>query len=273
MNNKPTDLLGTARKIESALAAGVEGAARRVTGSAASRRHPLELVLAVVDAVEQEIQPAGRGQRGLPFNHIQLQLAAPSSLAKAHLELACEGPPSLQARIMERLEAAGCAVTTLAVDVSFTTVAEPGWSHVDFDVQCARSAGVPTAPRQPPRLELTVTHGTAERTVYVFDSAPIALGRGDEVRDDRQRLLRTNQVAFTEGAGDINQSVSRRHARIEHDAAPDAYRLYDDGSAQGTSVIRRGRGFPVPRGTKGLRLQSGDEIVLGQARVRVGVRS
>ena len=269
MNNKITDLLGTARKLESALAARVEGVSRRVTGSSASERHPLELVLAVVDAVEQEIQPAGRGQRGLPFNHIDLQLAASSAKAKAHLELACEGPPSLQARIMERLDAAGCAVKPLAIDIAFTADAAPDWSHAGFDVQYTRIAVVPTPPLQPARLELTVTHGTAERTVYVFDSAPIALGRGDEVRDDLQRLLRTNQVAFTEGAGEINQSVSRRHARIEHDAAPDAYRLYDDGSAQGTSVIRRGRGFPVPRGTKGLRLQSGDEIVLGQARLRV----
>lgn len=271
MNNKISDLLGTAKKLESALAARVESASRRVTGSSASPRHPLELVLAVVDAVEQEIQPAGRGRRAFPFNHIHLQLAAPSSRAKAHLELACEGPPSLQARIMERLGVAGGAVKALAVDVAFTTEAESHWSHGDFDVQYARGAGIVTSSVQPARLELTVTHGTAERTVYVFDSAPIALGRGDEVRDDRQRLLRTNQVAFTEAAGEINQSVSRRHARIEHDAAPDAYRLYDDGSAQGTSVIRRGRGFPVPRGAKGLRLQSGDEIVLGQARVRVKI--
>jgi hypothetical protein len=268
MNNKTTGILGTARKLESALAARIERATKRVTGSSTERRHPLELVLAVVDAVEQEIQPAGRGQRAFPFSHIHLQLAAPSPKAKAHLELACEGPPSVQARIMERLEAAGCAVNALAVDVSFTTEAEPDWSHVDFDLQYARNAGVPS---QTSRLELTITHGTAERTVYVFDGAPVALGRGDEVRDDRQRLLRTNQVAFAEGAGDVNQSVSRRHARIEHDAAPDAYRLYDDGSAQGTSVIRRGRGFPVPRGTKGMRLQSGDEIVLGQARVRVKI--
>jgi hypothetical protein len=105
--------------------------------------------------------------------------------------------------------------------------------------------------------------------VYVFDGAPIALGRGGEVRDDCQRLLRTNQIAFTEGADDINQSVSRLHARIEQDAAPDGVRLFDDGSARGTSVIRKGRGVPVPSGTKGLRLQSGDEIVLGLARLRV----
>ncbi len=268
MNNRTSALLGTARKLESALAASIESAARRVTGSSASRRHPLELVHAVVDAVEQEIQPTGRGQRAFPFSHLHVQLSAASPKAKAHLELACEGPPSLQARIMERLEAAGCPVKALTVEVSFTAEVEADWSHGDFDVQCARTAVISSPPA---RLELTITHGTAERTVYVFDGAPVALGRGDEVRDERQRLLRTNQVAFAEGAGDVNQSVSRRHARIEPDAAPDAYRLYDDGSAQGTSVIRRGRGFPVPRGTKGLRLQSGDEIVLGQARVRVKI--
>jgi FHA domain len=271
MTNKIADLLGTARKLESALATSVEGATRLVTGSSASPRHPLELVLAVVDAIEREIQPAGRGKRAFPFTHIQLQLLASSPRTKAHLEVACEGPPTLRARILERLEAAGCTVSALAVDIAFATTAEPDWSHGDFDIQCARSAGVTPPPRPPARLELTVAHGTADRIVYVFEGAPIALGRGDEVRDERQRLIRTNQVAFTEGAGEINQSVSRRHARIEHDVAPDAYRLYDDGSAQGTSVIRRGRGFPVPRGTKGLRLQSGDEIVLGQARLQVKI--
>ena len=267
MSSKIGHLLGRAWKIESALAAGAERASRRVTQSSA--RHPLETMLAVVDAVEREVQPAGRGRRAFPFNHIHVQLAAGSSNAQARVELACQGPPSLEARIMERLEAAGCTLDPLAVGISFACEAGPDWTHPDFDVQYSRRAVVPPPPQQPARLELTVTHGTAERTVYVFDNAPIAIGRGDEVRDGRQRLLRTNQLAFTEGAGDANRSVSRRHARIEHDPSAEAYRLYDDGSAQGTSVIRRGRGFAVPRGSKGLRLQSGDEIVLGQARVRV----
>jgi pSer/pThr/pTyr-binding forkhead associated (FHA) protein len=119
------------------------------------------------------------------------------------------------------------------------------------------------------RLELTVTHGTADRTVYVFEGAPVAIGRGDEVRDHRQRLLRTNQVAFIDGGDLVNQTVSRRHARIESDETGGSYRLFDDGSAHGTSVIRKGRGLQVPRGTRGMRLQSGDEIVLGQARLRL----
>jgi len=271
MKTNISRLVAKARRLESVLAARVEGASRRAAGS--SPRPPLELIIAVVEVVEQEIQPAGRGRLAFPFTHVHVQFSAASPAAKARLEVACEGPPTLQARVLERLEAGGCAVNALEVSVSFTDEAEADWSHGDFDVRYTRTSvlATPAAPPLPVRLELTVTHGTAERSVYVFDSAPIALGRGDEVRDDRQRLLRTNQVAFTEGADDVNQSVSRLHARIERDTALDGVRLFDDGSARGTSVIRKGRGFPVPRGTKGLRLQSGDEIVLGLARLRVKV--
>lgn len=269
MNKKLADLIGKARKLESALAAGVEGAARSLTGSSA--RHPLEIVHAVVDVVEQEVQPAGRGQRAFPFNHIRVLLAAASPRARAHLEVACEGPPSLQQRIVDRLEGAGCAVPPLWVKVSFVTKARPDWSQPEFHVECTRGAAPHAAAPQAARLELTVTHGTTGRSSYEFTTSPVTLGRGDEVRDSRQRLIRTNHVAFAEGIGEINLSVSRQHARIEHDAPSGAFRLYDDGSAQGTSVIRKGRGLAVHRGTKGMRLQSGDEIVLGQARVRVTI--
>jgi hypothetical protein len=269
MNDTVKGFLGRARQLEASLTARVEGASRRVAGSAA--RQPLEIILAVVDAVEREVQPSGRGGRALPFNNVLVQLTAASPKAQAQLEVLCDGPPSLQTRIMERLQAARCACEALPVTVSFAAERQPDWSHDDFDLRCTRSRAAFALAADPPRVELTVTHGTAERTVYVFDAAPIALGRGDEVRDGRQRLLRTNQVAFTEGAGDVNQTVSRRHARIEHDAKLDGYRLYDDGSAQGTSVIRKGLGVPVPHGARGLRLQSGDELVLGQARIKVKI--
>jgi pSer/pThr/pTyr-binding forkhead associated (FHA) protein len=76
-------------------------------------------------------------------------------------------------------------------------------------------------------------------------------------------------VAFREGAGDVNQSVSRRHAHISYDPDGRSFRLHDDGSEHGTGVVRLGRTVAVPRGTRGVRLESGDEIVLGEARVRV----
>jgi predicted component of type VI protein secretion system len=97
----------------------------------------------------------------------------------------------------------------------------------------------------------------------------IDLGRCAEVRDSRHRLIRTNHVAFLERSGDVNQSVSRRHAHISYEAAATCFRVHDDGSEHGTGVVRRGRTLAVPRGTRGVRLESGDEIVLGEARVRV----
>jgi hypothetical protein len=96
------------------------------------------------------------------------------------------------------------------------------------------------------------------------------------VRDHQHRLVRINHVAFLEAAdGDsaaINSTVSRRHARIDLDTDTGRPRLVDDNSAQGTSIIRGGRSIGVPRGSRGLGLQTGDEIVQGQARMAVTIR-
>ena len=89
------------------------------------------------------------------------------------------------------------------------------------------------------------------------------------MRDGRQQLVRINHVAFLENGDEVNQSVSRRHARIELDAETRRPRIVDDNSAQGTSIIRGGRGIPVPRGSRGLTLQSDDEVAFGQARLRI----
>ena len=49
------------------------------------------------------------------------------------------------------------------------------------------------------------------------------------------------------------------------------YRVYDDRSAHGTGVLRNGRTITVTPGSRGIRLESGDEIVLGEARLRVKI--
>lgn len=269
MTRKLTDWLGKARRLESAISAGVDKAARHVTKSA--DRHPLELVHAIADAVEQEAQPSGRGQRVFPFTIVKVIFAAPTSKDRTKLEVACEGPPTLQARFVDRLVAAGCAVPALQVKVAFVPTAKDDWAQPEFHIEYARAAPAAPAPTVAPRLEIAVTHGTAAKTQYVFAAATVTLGRGSEVRDSGQRLLRTNMVAFIEGDNEVNQSVSRRHAHIAFEPATQTFRLHDDGGTHGTSVIRDGSGVVVPRG-RGLRLQSGDVVVLGQARVRVKIQ-
>jgi hypothetical protein len=269
MTKRFANLIAKAQRLESTIAAGIEGAARRVSGAPA--REPLEIVHAVLDMLASEVQPAARGRQAFPFNQVRVAAVAATPRAKARLQVAFDGPPSLKERIVSHLEAAGCSVPALDVSVSIVGRPAPEWIEPDFNLTCARVA-TPAASVHTARVDLMVTHGVASQQTYTFTSPSIAIGRGDEVRDSRQRLLRTNDLVFAEGAGDVNDTVSRRHARIEHDQASGTFRVYDDGSAQGTSVVRKGHGIPVPRGTRGVRLQSGDEIVLGRARVRVEIR-
>ena len=63
--------------------------------------------------------------------------------------------------------------------------------------------------------------------------------------------------------------MSRRHAHIAYDPASGGYRLRDDGSVHGTSVVRNGTTVAVPPGSRGRRVRAGDEIVLGEARLRI----
>lgn len=269
MIRKLTGMVEKARKLESAIAAKVEGAASRVAGAPADRQ-PLELVHAVVDAVAREIHPVGRGQNGFPFTDIRVAFLAPNARAQALLETILAGPQSLQQRIEGRLRAAGCAVKNLTVQVSFVAEPQADWSEPDHHIECLRIAEAPATTSSAARLEIVVIAGTTGRASYSFGPMAVAIGRGGEICDRRGRLIRTNHIAFTEDEGEINQTVSRLHARIEHDAASGAYRLFDEGSSRGTSVIRRGRGFAVSR-TRGMKLASGDEISLGRARLKVKI--
>jgi hypothetical protein len=265
------DLLGKARRLESTIARRFDRAARDAVGAVA--REPLEIVHLVVEAVEHEIQPGGRGKRVFPFNSITLSVLAPSREERARFEAVLAGEPVLRDRIVERLRSKSCPIDDLTVDVAYVPKAPKDWRHPQFTLAFARVARAPAkdAPRDAAfaRIDLTVVRGTAERKTYSFAAKRIDLGRCVEVRDTRNRLIRTNQVAFVEGSGDVNQSVSRRHAHIAHEATSGGYRLRDDGSARGTSVVRNGSTLAVPAGSLGIRLRTGDEIVLGEARLRI----
>jgi FHA domain len=266
------NLLRKARDLEARLAGRLD---RTVGGFVRSgTREPLEIVHAIVEAAQEEIQSSGRGRRVFPFNAITVTILAPSRDSRARFEAVFADGPSLRDRIVARLGSAACHVDDLDVAVDYEGRPRKGWRSPEFDIEFAR---VPRPERQISqadstlrRIEVTVMHGTAERRTYALPASPrIDLGRCAEVRDSRHRLIRTNHVAFVERSGDVNQSVSRRHAHISYEPAARCFRLFDDGSEHGTGVVRHGRTLAVPRGARGVRLESGDEIVLGEARLRV----
>jgi hypothetical protein len=281
------DILAKARELEARLARTVDRAAARVMPPGG--REPLEIAHAVVEAVEREVQPAGRGRQMFAFNRIRVVLAVPSRHLRARFDAMFAMEPTLAQRISTRLETAGCLPPDLAVAVDYVDAPGDGWGapdvHVEFervdappsDPTAAEAAvGKPEAARAPveeppPAVEIEIAAGEAEQPSYSFEFARIDLGRCTDVRDARNHLVRKNHVAFADTDDAINRTVSRRHAHLEYRADERAFRVCDDGSEQGTVVARGGRTIAVPPGARGVRLQPGDEIMLGHARLRVRV--
>ena len=265
------DLLGKARALESTLTRSIERAAQKVTKTAPAE--PLEVLHAIVDVVEERVEPAGRGRRVFPFNRITISIVAGSAHDRARFEAVFESGASIHDRLVERLGAAGCDVAGLSIRTTFVDQPGADWQHSGFHVEFDRGLtplrAVPRAPLVRDELTVTIVHGSAETPTYTFALARINLGRCGQVRDQRNQLVRINHIAFDDVRSEPNQSVSRRHAHIEYVDGSRTYRLYDDRSGQGTCVVRNGRTVPVPGGARGIRLESGDEIVLGEARLRV----
>jgi hypothetical protein len=186
-----------------------------------------------------------------------------------------DGPPTLQERISRTLRDQGCdQAANPQVRIAYLAQAGPAWTCPEFHVEFSRgAASKPAALAQAPvrEIELTITNGSGEQPAYAITLDRVNLGRCAEVRDSRNRLLRTNHVVFSDAAGAINDTVSRAHAHIDCFTNGER-RLFDDRSSHGTSIVRNGKTISVPAGSRGVRLQSGDEVVLGEARLRLLIR-
>ena len=268
-------IVDKARTLESRIARALDRAAVDAVGS--HDRDPLEIAHAIVDASEQQIQPAGRGTRLFPFNHVAVTVLAVARESRIRFDALFSAAPSLRDRIVDRVRASGCEITDLQIDVDYTGEAAPDWVDPQFNVAFDRIAAAPVAAAPPSvdvpstPIEITVVKGAAQRRVYSFARVRIDIGRGTDVRDTRDRLVRSNHLAFVEGSEGANQTVSRCHAHIVVDPESSAARVYDDSSAQGTGIVRDGRTIAVPPGSRGVQLRTGDEIVFGEARVRVRI--
>jgi hypothetical protein len=265
------DILGKARRLEEKVSRTIDRAAHKLTRS--SGHAPLEILHAIVDAVGERLEPAGRGTQVFPFNRIRIAVLAPSREDRARFEAVFDGEPSLRDRIVQRLQDGGCELSGLSVRTTCVDRVGADWTRPEFHIEFDRTAAIePRAEPEAaptPAVKLSIVHGQADEPAYTFALARINLGRCAEVRDSRNRLVRINHVAFADVNGEPNQSVSRRHAHIEYVEETRDHRICDDQSGHGTSVVRNGRTVPVPSGSRGIRLESGDEIVLGEARLSV----
>jgi FHA domain len=265
-------ILDKARQLETIIARTFNDAAQRV--APAGSREPLELVHEILESIEEEVEPAGRGTHVFPFNRLKITVVAPTRDTRARFEAVFDGSPTLHQRILNRLHAAGCEAADLSAKVVYVAEAATEWEHPQFHVEFVRAAPVSqpviaAPPRR--RLHLAVIGGTADTSTVPLPPARIDIGRCAEVRDHRHRMIRTNHVAFADEGSGVNETVSRCHAHVEYHHRSGDYRVYDDRSAHGTGVVRHGRTILVSPGSRGVRLLTGDEIVLGEARLRVTI--
>ena len=242
---------------------------------------PLDVKRAIVEAVEQQVEPAGGGRRVLPGAVVHVRILEVNDDVRPSLDAVLADLPQVLATRLRELR---CDVPRrLSVDVAYVPEPMPDWPsdhrlHVTVDNSVAHGAThVPAVVELPqrsrpsalPALTVTVIRGEAIERTATFRESVIRIGRSVDPTDERGRP-RFNHVAFLENDNPDNRTVTRGHAVIRFNAETGEFRLFDEGSANGTRVLRSGEVIDLPkRDPVGFTLRSEDEVQLGKAAIRV----
>lgn len=237
-------------------------------------RQPIEIRSAVLDAIEDLVEPAGGSRRVFPYNLVTVEIVAATAAARAAVTAVLESGGGLEAAAARRLSEAGALPPAdLDVRVRLVRAAGKAWAENSaFRVSCERRQETPAtlsnATAQQELAQIVVLTGKSTRKQYALTGERINIGRMAAVLDRERRVVRRNQIVFLDCEDPANQTVSRAQAHLVF-VPPAGFQLFDDRSSYGTRVFRDGRTIAVPGGSpKGVRLRPGDEIYLGQALVR-----
>ena len=224
-------------------------------------REPIEIRREVLRDIADQVQPAGGGDYLFPYTGIRVELLAPDETLQGPLEAIFSLPgfaDDVRAAIADR----GCPVPALEVEVEVKLVPPGETAPAPYRIAYQRSATPGPRNKVPrPRARLTVVEGRADVQEMEIDRNLMYIGRLKNVVNSKTGLERQNHLAFDAG----ESTVSRKHARLEYDADSGKFRLFND--PETTSVSRDGRGIPCDA-TRGLQLRTGDELIIGKARVR-----
>jgi hypothetical protein len=254
----------------------VEAVRRAVDPPLDEHARPIDIKRAIVETVERACEPAGGGRRVLPGDRIQVRVIAADADARRALEAVLA---DARETIVARLQELRCDVSRgFAVDVSYLRRAPADWTpqqRLAVTLVPGHSAGANPAavPVAIPAIAVEIVRGQAEQSQFTFAGPVVRIGRSADPTDERGRP-RFNDIAFLENDSPENRTVTRGHALIRYNAATSEYRLFDEGSANGTRVVRAGEVIDVPkRDPVGLALRSGDEVQFGKAAIRVRIGS
>jgi hypothetical protein len=232
-------------------------------------REPIELYRAVLDEVASRIDALPRGKLAFVYSLVSVSVLLPDSARRRSYELVFTEADPMTRDIKTYFEENNVDYPPrFKVRVELVESLPPDVSGRGFDITY-NNLPPPAADPETISIRLTMLAGNAEKTQYDFTKHRINIGRLAEIRDSEMRTVRRNDVALIDDSSTENSTVSRTHAHLEYDPDARRFRLFDDGSARGTTVIRDGSVLTVPRGnSKGVLLQSGDEIILAMVRIR-----
>lgn len=251
----------------------VRGAAERVerainpplTGDA----RPVDIRQAIVEAIEERVQPVGGGRRVLPDRFVKVRVLAHDPAQERLLETALQ---DIRAITAARLREIACDVDpSFQIDVAYTRRRSAHWPEDrPFLIEFEAVAPPAAAPRQP-ALRLTILKGRAAAGEYALREPVVRVGRSESPVDSTGRP-RHNHVAFLEDGDAASATVGRGHCEIRYQLETRQYRVYDERSANGTRIVRNGEIIPVPAlDPYGVALASGDELQFGSASARVEI--
>lgn len=231
---------------------------------------PLEICQAVLDDVETNVQPLGRGRRAFPYNRLVVRIRRPEPAPAAGRPTADAAFATLPARVRERLNELQCGGNGVEVKVAFLRTVPAHWREgqlfaIDYHTDPVKTLEVPRSGS----IQVVVVKGSASSRSYSFTEPVISIGRTADPADERGHVRR-NRVVFLDKVDGITETVGRAHARLRFEPATGDYYVMDEGSSNGTMVVRGGSAIPVPpRDPRGVRLQGGDELQVGRAVLRI----
>jgi hypothetical protein len=241
-------------------------------------REPLEVRNAILEDIDELVEPLGDGRRGLVHNRIAVRLLSADAARRGLLEGALAAEDGLAAAVARRMQAHG-HFTPPDLSVQVINDAAPALTSAERDYEIAASvegkpafapAGAPAPPpeaepRPRPRARLVVIEEDGPGRAVEIDRDVFNVGRLKEVRERSHRPARRNDLYFDESQA----SISRQHAHIRYYPKTGEFRIFDDQSSRGTRLFSDGRPIDVPPGrSRGEQLHSGDEIYFGSVAVR-----
>ncbi len=235
---------------------------------------PLEIRRAILDDVESRVIAVGGGKRLFPFNRLRVHLLTPEPRVRTELEAVVREGWNLKDEVAARLRERDCPVPPgLAVDVAFDEAASPNFAERRFWVEYAKAEAAPEPRRRgrgPPRPGDHGAQGYGH---------PARLRAG--CRADLSRPSGRGGGCGRPGCGGATTSPSARRATsttrspASTPASPGTLPAAATGCApsryaSGTRIYRTARPIDVSaHDRRGVRLQSGDEVHLGRAVVKV----